>query len=105
MQFVPIEKRKILVNSKNITLPPYICQLKISFGGIHIKGIVNTPSKWFVLVAQNLQDFRAILLSYNIDIENISVSDDNQSKPLRNRIPDDVQKFVWQRDQGRCVKC
>jgi hypothetical protein len=27
------------------------------------------------------------------------------SSPRRERIPDDVRMFVWQRDEGRCFKC
>jgi hypothetical protein len=26
-------------------------------------------------------------------------------EPSRERIPDDVRTFVWQRDEGKCVKC
>jgi 5-methylcytosine-specific restriction endonuclease McrA len=41
-------------------------------------------------------------LQRNLDVYNSIERADNDR---RERIPDDVRMFVWQRDQGKCVRC
>jgi hypothetical protein len=38
-------------------------------------------------------------------LEKIRVRAEDITTSRRERIPDDVRAFVWDRDQGRCVKC
>lgn len=103
IQSVPAEKRRVRINNEEVILPPYICQCKISFESFLITNRANNSVRLLVLGAQNLQDLLElssackIHLDDQIDTENHEVS--------RTKIPDDVQIFVWRRDQGRCVKC
>jgi predicted nucleic-acid-binding Zn-ribbon protein len=51
---------------------------------------------------------KKMYLAENLDdvMEFISNPDEkNESKTSRKSIPDDVQIFVWKRDEGLCVKC
>src|SRR3990172_7745496 len=37
--------------------------------------------------------------------ESISTDDREQTKTIRETIPDDVKMYVWKRDGGKCLKC
>jgi Holliday junction DNA helicase RuvB len=39
-----------------------------------------------------------------LDLDEMGIGHQSSGTP-REPIPDEVKKFVWQRDQGRCVKC
>jgi len=103
IQSVPPEKRRVMIDNEQVILPPFICQCKVSNESFLLTNKTQNPTKFLVLGAQNLQDLSELSSACNIQVENETHTDNHAVG--RTRIPDDVQIFVWRRDQGRCVKC
>ena len=103
IQSVPADKRRVRINNEEVILPPYICQCQISCESFLLTNRAKNPTRLLVLGAQNMQDLLELSSACKIHLDDETDTDNHEAK--RTRIPEDVQIFVWRRDQGRCVKC
>lgn len=103
IQSVPADKRRVRINNETVILPPYICQCQISFESFLLTNRAKNQTRLLVLGAQNLQDLLELSSACKIHLDD--EIDTGNHEVNRTRIPEDVQIFVWRRDQGRCVKC
>lgn len=103
---IPLEKAEVLINEEEVLLPAFIYQVKISFDSPLDHSITKNREEWIVLGAEEETVLEELLLTcgFNNDLPEYE-ENEPEKKYIRQPIPEDVQIFVWQRDEGRCVKC
>jgi hypothetical protein len=97
------EKQTVVINGESVKLYPFIFQTKIVPDSPIFYG-AQKPY-WLVLGAKNEEDLRELVESLGINFtERINTTEEKQNYQ-RKLIPNEVQLFVWKRDNGKCVEC
>jgi len=100
IRYVEPEDRFARIGVVDIELPAYIVEVDVSFSGPLTRAMHRGGA---AMVLGSDSEARIVEMMRVIGFEIRSETIDGRG--TRERIPDDVQIFVWRRDSGKCVKC